>query len=254
MFFDFYWVEFIGIVFLWMMFEQNFLQSGWLYLFHLWHLCLRELNLLEGQRFYLIFSWSSSFFFELKILQEDFLYVKFWSLAVHICLDFLMRRFAWHSLMSLHSAMNHCLSYFGGRGVILLAMVMRMLIKCIIDSSWFVFVSEISVVKQFFEGFPVYFLKIWSLGFWHCLWFCVFYDYWVMVTITRGLCIHSIYRLWRLIGSWGLGLWQRMYLRMSEGESEISDCGGINCCYCLFFQVSGLFCSLFYFPILWSDY
>ena len=85
---------------------------------------------------------------------------------------------------------------------------MRVLIKYIIGSSWFVFVSGIQTV---FVGLPVCILKIPSRGFWNCLWFWVFYYCFPLLLgnghCCRGLCIFSSYIWWRLMSHWGLGLW-----------------------------------------------
>ena len=73
----------------------------------------------------------------------------------------------------------------------------------------------------------------------YCLWFWVFYHSLPLFLGSghcyRGFCIPSSYSL-RVMGHQQLGLWQRMYLRMGQVEFEISDCGGINCCYWQFFE------------------
>ena len=74
--------------------------------------------------------------------------------------------------MFLHSSVNHNLLCFGDIvdwGIVLFAMVMRVLVKCIMGSSLFVFDSGISVVRHFFVRLPVCSFEIPSWGFY--LWF-----------------------------------------------------------------------------------
>ena len=40
------------------------------------------------------------------------------------------------------------------------------------------------------------------------------------------------------MGHWGLGLWQKMNLRMGQSGFDISDCGGINYCYVMAIKIS----------------
>ena len=104
------------------------------------------------------------FIFDEKVLQEDLLasLMGHWILA--LCCLYLIRfsdegfvlnflKVAWHSFMSLHSSVNHCLWCFRDivvLGIILMVKVMRVLAESNMGSSWFVFVSGIGVVRQRF--------------------------------------------------------------------------------------------------------
>ena len=105
------------------------------------------------------------FIFKMKILQEDLLAsLMMYRVFALCCLylfgfldkDFVLNflRVAWHSLMMfLQSSVNHGLLCFWDivvLGMVLFDMLMRVLVKCIMGSSWFVFDSGISVVRHSF--------------------------------------------------------------------------------------------------------
>ena len=109
------------------------------------------------------FVWE--FILEMKVLQEDLLASLMICWVFALCSLHLFRfsdeefvlnflRVAWRSLiMFLHSSGNHgllCLGDIVVLWIVLFAMLMKVLVKCIMGSSWFVFDSGISVVRHSF--------------------------------------------------------------------------------------------------------
>ena len=150
--------------------EQNFLQYGWLYAFHLWYFCFLErdrvVNVFICYFLYKVpnFLWIGIgvYFLSEGSPGESFGFFdgmsSFCSLYLFQCsgegfvLNFL--RVAWRSLIVfLNSSVNHGLLYFGDIvvwGIVLLAMVMKVLVKCLMGSSWFLFYFGICVVRHSF--------------------------------------------------------------------------------------------------------
>ena len=101
----------------------------------------------------------------MKFLQEDLLASLIVRLVLALCCLYLSRfsdeglvlnflRILWRSLIIvLHSSVNHGLLCFGDvvvLGMVLFAILIRVFVKCIIGSSWFVFVSGIRVSRHSF--------------------------------------------------------------------------------------------------------
>ena len=105
-------------------------------------------------------------------------------------------RVAWGSLMFLHSSVNHdlCFGDIVVLGIVLFAMLMRVIIKCIMCFSGFVFDSEISVVRQsFFVGFPICSFEVPSWRFYLWFWFFLLWSLLRSSHCCRRLwlCLHS---------------------------------------------------------------
>ena len=152
--------------------EQNFLQSGWLCA--LKFTCSPSASLREVIHWFIDVLTCYSLhevqnflgicicIFKMKVLQEDRLVSLMVCQVFALCTLYLFRfldegfvlnflRVAWHSLIFLHSSVNHGLlfsRYCGfGNGFIWLR---RVLVKCIMGSSWFGFDSEIRMVRHSF--------------------------------------------------------------------------------------------------------
>ena len=120
--------------------QAKFLQSGWLYVFvfpwERWFIgLLMFLFVIFFIKSQIIFGLVLEFIFKVKILQEDLL----------ASLLFVFVQIFWWQV---------CFWIYWILGIVLLV---KVLAKCIMGSSWFVFDSEISVVRQFFVGLPVCF-------------------------------------------------------------------------------------------------
>ena len=149
------------------------IQTIWSMVFHLWLLCFLERGDLLGCWcfYYLLFSlwspkygwWVLEFIFEVKVLQEDLLASLMIYRVFALCCLYLFKfsdegfilnflRVAWCSLMFLHSFVNHglCFGDIMVLRIVLFAILMRVLVKCIMGSSWFVFDSGISVERHSF--------------------------------------------------------------------------------------------------------
>ena len=104
-------------------------------------------------------------YFAVKFLQEDLLASLIVRLVLALCCLYLSRfsdeglvlnflRILWRSLIIvLHSSVNQGLLCFGDvvvLGMVLFAILIRVFVKCIIGSSWFIFVSGIRVSRHSF--------------------------------------------------------------------------------------------------------
>ena len=124
--------------------------------------------------FKLLLDWYWSWFLRWRFSKRNFWflwwYVKFWLFVVYIWLDFLMRGLFWIPWGLFDVLLYPCTLQWTivccVLGIVLLAMVTRVLVKCIIDSYRFVFVSRISVVKHsFLKDCQFAFLKFNCRGF-----------------------------------------------------------------------------------------
>ena len=138
----------------------------------------------------------------MKFLQEDLLASLIVRLVLALCCLYLswfsdkglvlnFPRIHWRSMIIVfHSSVNQgllCFGYVVVLGMVLFAILIRVFVKCITGSSWFLFVSGIRVSRHSF------FCRVASLLFWSSivgflrLWvwfscFSIFYYYWKVVT------------------------------------------------------------------------
>ena len=116
-------------------------------------------------KFQIVLGLVFEFIFAVKFLQEDLLASLIVRLVLALCCLYLSRfsdeglvlnflRILWRSLIIvLHSSVNQGLLCFGDvvvLGMVLFAILIRVFVKCVIGSSWFVFVSGIRVSRHSF--------------------------------------------------------------------------------------------------------